>query len=177
MENNTPQEGIDHRPYLASLEEKLANIESERLALEAKESVLRKSIASIRELIALESGEAVFFKPDDVIIPKRAFKGMLVLDAVGKYLRMGKTGRTAKELGDALKQGGFDTKSRFFNANVRTALKRQGEAHGIVKRGNRYWLAEWPHTPKETEADRQEPPETDEDYVEEMLKTASVKTS
>lgn len=176
MENNgNNADTIDHQPYLASLEEKLANIESERLTLEAKEAVLRKSIASIRELIQLESGEVFSFKPDDVIIPKRAFKGMLVLDAVGKYLRMGKTGRTAKELGDALKQGGFETKSKFFNANVRTALKRQGKEHGIVKRGNQYWLAEWPHTPKETEADRHDLPEVDD--IEEEIDATSTKLS
>ena len=173
--NNNHQESIDHQPYLASLEEKLANIESERLTLEAKESALKKSIASIRELIQLESGEVFSFKPDDVVIPKRAFKGMLVLDAVGKYLRMGKIGRTAKELGDALKQGGFETKSKFFNANVRTALKRQGEAYGIVKRGNQYWLAEWPNTPKETEADKLDLHEVDD--IEEEINATSTKLS
>lgn len=178
MDNNGTQlDTINHRAYLASLEEKLANIESERLAIEATESVLKRSIASTRELIALESGEVVFSKPDDVIIPKRVFKGMLVMDAIGKYLRMAKTGRTAKEIGDALKQGGFDTKSQFFNANVRTALKRQGESRGIVKRGSTYWLAEWPHAPKESEADKTEHSQPDAiDDIEEMFKGLTAKS-
>ncbi len=157
MENSdNHQDVIDHGPYLASLEEKLANVEADRLALEAREAALRRSIASIRELVALESGAVTFAPSDDVIIPKRHFKGLPLIDAIEKYIRMNKTGRTARQVADALRQGGVDSKSKFFVANVRTALKRQGSSHGIVRRGNTYWLAEWPNTPKEQEADKHE---------------------
>src|SRR5262245_6090061 len=123
MDNHADREDlIDHRSYLASIEEKLANIEAERLALEAREAVLRKSIQSIRELIALESGEVVFSRSDDVIVPKRAFQRMVVIDAIVKFFGMAKTGQTARQVADGLKQGGIDSKSKFFVSNVRTAL-------------------------------------------------------
>lgn len=154
MENTANhQDIIDHSPYLASLEEKLANIEAEKLAIEAKEAALRRSIASIRELIALESGELVPSRSDGIIIPKRAFKGLPMIDALEKCLKMVKTGRTVRQLADYLKEGGFSSVSKFFVSNVRSALKRQGPVRGIVRRGNEYWLAEWPYTPKEQESD------------------------
>ena len=156
MENITNNHSLDYTALLADLEEKLANIEAERLAIEAKENALKESISSFKRLIAVESGEAVLVRRDDVVVPKRAFKGMVMIEAIEKYIRMAKTGRTAKQIVEGLRQGNLDTKSQHLSANVRTALKRQGPSRGIVRRSGMYWLAEWPYTPKEQGSDKQE---------------------
>ena len=106
--NPTTQDTLNYLPYLASLEEKLANVEAERLALEAKEDALKRSIAAIRDVIALESGKVIFSRSEDVIVPKRAFKGMSIMDAINKFYTMAKTGQTARQVAEALKEGGID---------------------------------------------------------------------
>lgn len=151
MKNSGNNLDSGYAMVLANLEEKLANIEAERLAVEAKANALRESIASFKKLIAVESGEVVFSQSDDVIVPKRAFKGMGTIDAIEKYLRIAKTGRTARQIADGLREGGLETTSQHLTSNVRTSLKRIGKSRGFVQRGNSWWLAEWPHTPKEQE--------------------------
>lgn len=156
MKNSGNNVDSGYTMVLANLEEKLANIEADRLAIEAKEKALRESIASFKKLIAVESGEVVFSQSDDVIVPKRAFKGMGMIDAVEKYLRMAKTGRTVRQIADGLREGGLETKSKHFTSTIRTSLKRIGQSHGIIHRGNSWWLAEWPHTPKEQEVNEED---------------------
>lgn len=147
----TTEQPLDYQVFLTDLEDKLANIESERLALEAKEAALKSSIASVKRFMALESGEATPPTSDQIIVPKRAFKGMIMIDAMKKYLTMAKTGQTVAQFVDALKQGGFETASKFMKDNVRTALRRHGPGRGVVQRGNLFWLEEWPYTPRPAE--------------------------
>ena len=141
MENST---NIDYAPFLASLEEKLANIEAERIAIEARESALKESIASFRKLIMVESGEIVHTNSDNIIIPKRAFKGLTVFSASLKYLKIAKQWSTVRQIVDGLMEGGIESKSKFLPANVRTELKRQGDQSGIIQVGNLWGLKEWP---------------------------------
>jgi hypothetical protein len=142
---------VEYNAVIADLEERLANIESEKHAIEAKEATLRTLIASHRKLQALESGDSPPPSTNEVVVPKRAFKNSkTMIAACKKYLSIAETGQTTRQISDGLLKGGFPTKSRFLTANVRTALHRQGSVNGIVAAKGLWWLAEWSYTPQPT---------------------------
>jgi hypothetical protein len=163
---------IDHAGIIASLEKEKADIEGRKAQLRAKfdqrMADLDKKATLIDETIGVhqkwqehkqgsdtitfltEYSVSEFLKKDEPPISRNAFKNLSVIEAVKKFLKMVKTGKTNPEICDALREGGIGIKrGRYLKDTVRTALRRRGEKNGIIRIGEKYWAVEY--APKEPE--------------------------
>jgi hypothetical protein len=78
-------------------------------------------------------------------IPRNAFTGTSLPDAIKGYLRMVNKRQTPKQIHDGIVRGGFHTRAKKLYANVYTTLLRleQGSSKDIVKIENEWGLGEW----------------------------------
>jgi hypothetical protein len=84
-------------------------------------------------------------------IPPDAFFSLSVPEAARKYLSMVKRPAGAKEMEQAIREGGFQTVAKNFYANLYTSLVRSKDT--FVKVGKKWGLVEWyPRRPKKTDA-------------------------
>lgn len=73
-----------------------------------------------------------------------AFFGLSLVDASHKYLAIVKTPRNAREIAEALLEGGFKTTSKDFNNTVFSVLSREDKNEGTIAKVNKgFGLAEW----------------------------------
>jgi hypothetical protein len=141
-------ETVNYDAVIMDLRQKLANIETERTALEAKEAALKSAIEQLKKFRALESGTSAPSAEEAVFVPKKAYKNCkTVISAIRKYLEIAQRGQGAPAIAEGLIKGGWQANSKHFKANVRTALYRYGDTHGVVHRKDMWWLEEWPYTP------------------------------
>jgi len=158
MENNF------HLTAIAFLEKELSELEAKRATLVSEIDIeigkRQKLLEGHREIIRGSKNVSTspeLPKPSDElvvqahepVIPKNAFKNITIIEGIKKYLRMAQTGRSTREIADAFAKGGMKkANDKYLLDTIRTALRRRGERNGIVKVEDRWWLAEWPHTPK-----------------------------
>lgn len=151
---------MHHKRIIGLLEKELAGLDAEREAFLAQIDVRRNKLETLieghREMIDLFSGAGSFLvkKPEkepEVInvlvneppLGKHEFKGLTIIDATVKYLRMARKGKTPREIGEALIQGGRKAnQTKYYFDSIRTALNRRGDKNGIVKIGEEWWLKE-----------------------------------
>ncbi len=87
-------------------------------------------------------------------IPSDAFFSLSVPDAARKYLSIVKRPAGAKEIEQAVREGGFQTVAKNFYANLYTSLVRSEET--FVKVGKKWGLVEWyPRRSKKSETNGQ----------------------
>ncbi len=126
--------------------------------MEAKKTMLEQAIASLRAAIAagalgVTSGEVMTLQSSAVVslapggggsdIPKGAFFGKSIPEAVILYLATVRKKCTGSEIEQGLKKGGIESTSKNFEVIVNTALYRL-KAQGKVLRFDDGWgLAEW----------------------------------
>jgi len=84
-------------------------------------------------------------------IPSDAFFSLSVPEAAKKYLSIVKRPAGAKEIEQAVRQGGFQTVAKNFYANLYTSLVRSKDT--FVKVGKKWGLVEWySRLPRKAEA-------------------------
>jgi hypothetical protein len=78
-------------------------------------------------------------------IPVDAFKGLSVVEASIKFLRIVKRPQKTPQIVEALTKGGFESKSAFFSESVRSTLRSASKSpkKGIIWKDNFWQLAEW----------------------------------
>jgi hypothetical protein len=77
-------------------------------------------------------------------IPNGAFLGMNIPDAAKVYLSMVRKKQTTKEIADALKHGGIESRANDFENTVGAGLRRSMKASKeIVRVGDTWGLKEW----------------------------------
>jgi|HubBroStandDraft_6_1064221.scaffolds.fasta_scaffold00993_16 hypothetical protein len=130
--------------------------------LEAMKGALEQSIAGLRNLIALGGGSGqigdipmangvsiptgLLSSGGDTSVPAGAFLGKSIPEAAELYLAIVKGKRTSKEIADALRKGGVESKSQNFTQNVHSGLDRARKTpnSGIVKLDRSHWgLRTW----------------------------------
>jgi hypothetical protein len=129
----------------------LANMEAKRGALDAAIASLRAAIAS-GALGAVSAGDLVGI-PGAAVgitqggeIPNGAFLGKSVSEAIKLYLSIVKKKQKTRQIVEALKRGGIESKSDKFNNIVYNSLDRMRSVTGeIAKIGKEWGLKEWYH--------------------------------
>lgn len=77
-------------------------------------------------------------------IAQDAFFSLGLIDAAKKYLAIMKAPKSAREIADALRAGGFNTTSKDFNNTVFSVLSRENKQDGGIVKVNTGWgLPEW----------------------------------
>src|SRR5204862_2926824 len=76
-------------------------------------------------------------------VPDGSFHGKTVPAAIKLYLGLVNKKQTAREISDALKKGGLESTSRWFDKIIYATLDRLRKAGETVKVGNQWGLSEW----------------------------------
>lgn len=130
--------------------------------LEAMKAALEQSIAGLRNVIALGGGSGQIADLSitngaplstgfpstggDTSVPAGAFLGKSIPEAAELYLAIVKGKRTSKDIAEAMKKGGIESKSKNFTQNVHAGLDRARKTpnSGIVKLDRSHWgLKSW----------------------------------
>jgi len=126
--------------------------------LEAKKKAIEAAIASLRSALSvgalgLNLGDANFAMQDAVgfsmgtgEVPDGAFLGKSIPEAARLYLEIVKKKQTTREIADALRKGGMETKSPgAFSRIVHATLNRVRKVANspIVKVGSQWGLSNW----------------------------------
>lgn len=91
-----------------------------------------------------------------------AFFGLNLVEGAQKYLAMVRTPKTAREIADALKDGGYKTTSKAFNNTVFTVLDRVDKNEGAIAKVNKaFGLAAWYPGLKRTKSTKTVPEQID----------------
>jgi hypothetical protein len=145
----------DYLTVLLDMEKRYVEVTREQKILEAKEQVLRISIASLKRLINLEvdSQQPMLKGVEEVQIAPDAFANLGVIEAAYKCLKTLGRPMSNRALTEALLDHGFQTESKTPNETIRTSLKQRGRPMGIVFSHGQWWLLEWPQTPPEGSQD------------------------
>lgn len=129
------------------IESILADLRKQRAAIE-------KAIEALEGVVGDLPADSEVAVPGDVAqppargmapseIPRNAFYGLKIPDAILHYLSVSKRKQTAQEIADALKAGGVSSKSKNFYSTVYTALVRLEEAGEVGKFGREWGLSAW----------------------------------
>lgn len=138
--------------------------------LKARRDALDQAIAGIEQVLGKTAGSGpiaagngiVPTAPQDVM-PRSAFTGMKMPDAIKAYLRAVTRKQTPKQIADSLTQGGYHSTAKNLYAAVYTTLIRMEKNNDVGKFGNEWGLVDWfpgyrqrdrslrPATAKETE--------------------------
>jgi hypothetical protein len=126
---------------------------------EAMKAALEQSIAGLRNMIALGGGQigdmqaaggvsvpGLLSSGSDTSVPAGAFFGKSIPEATELYLAIVKGKRTSKDITDALKKGGVESKAKNFLQNVHSALDRARKTgnSNLVKLDRSTWgLKQW----------------------------------
>jgi hypothetical protein len=127
----------------------LSNMEAKRAALDAAISSLRAAIAA-GALGVVASGDFAGIPVNPSLqggeVPNGAFLGKTVSDAIKLLLAIVKKKQTTRQIVEALKRGGIESKSDKFGNIVYNSLTRMEKVTGeIAKLGKEWGLAEWYH--------------------------------
>lgn len=129
----------------------LANMEAKRGALDAAIASLRAAIVS-GALLGAVSGDLIGAPVTTVgitqnaEIPNGAFLGKTVSQAIKLYLSIVLKKQTTRQIVEALKRGGVESKSDKFGNIVYNNLTRMEKVTGEIAKVNQEWgLAEWYH--------------------------------
>jgi hypothetical protein len=129
----------------------LANMEAKRAALDAAIASLRAAIAA-GALGPVGAGDFIGVPilgvgvTQNAEIPDGAFNGKTVSEAIKLYLSIVKKKQKTRQIVDALKRGGIESKSDSFGNIVYNNLDRMRSVTGeIAKVGKEWGLAEWYH--------------------------------
>jgi hypothetical protein len=126
---------------------------------EAMKAALEQSIAGLRNMIALGGGQigdmqaaggvsvpGLLSSGSDMSVPAGAFFGKSIPEATELYLAIVKGKRTSKDITEALKKGGVESKTKNFLQNVHSALDRARKTgnSNLVKLDRSTWgLKQW----------------------------------
>jgi len=115
--------------------------------LEARRAVLDNMIHGVKQILGesqtLSSNQPTDQKAQDIgELPRDAFFGLSIPDAIRKYLGMVKTPQSPRAITTALERGGFHHASKNFYTTVFTALKRQ-QNKTLIKIRNDWGLIDW----------------------------------
>ena len=124
----------------------LADLERKRAELDAAINGIRFMIgagADTPEPAVYPQGTTNLVDP--IQPPKsHAFFNMAIAEAAKKFLGMAKEPKRAKDIADALKQGGLINTSPNFPATVATTLRREAKAGSVVQLPDKSWgLSAW----------------------------------
>lgn len=129
----------EQNPYLAVL----ADLERDRDQINAMIAMMRKRAGlSAEEVPSAPLANGSNSQPSDSTeIRSDTFFGMVISDAIKKYLGIVKRPKKTTEIAKALEEGGLQHTSKRWFATVQTTLNRM---HGvIVKLPNGWGLLEW----------------------------------
>jgi hypothetical protein len=132
---------------LAYLIPQLAELDAQREALESKRRIVADHIARVKEstayyraALAARNGNGA---AAPIRVPHDAFKGLNLLEAIKKYLRIAGTFQTTREIAKAVKEGGYESTSKNFTNTVRTSLDRAREKGEIISEDKKWGLLGW----------------------------------
>lgn len=130
------------------IEAMLEELKQERAALDViiealekvRESAPSGDVGTVRTAPASNSAPKGVTSSE---IPRNAFYGLKIPDAILHYLSVSHRKQTAHQISDALKAGGVSSKSKNFYSTVYTALVRLEESGQVGKFGREWGLSEW----------------------------------
>lgn len=76
-------------------------------------------------------------------VPDGAFNGMSMPAAIKLFLEIVRSKKTAREISDGLKKGGFESTSKFFDKIVYSTLMRLRGGGDVIKIGDAWGLPAW----------------------------------
>lgn len=106
-----------------SVDEMLATLREQREKLAQELARVEKAIAALEE--SFDETHAA---------SKRPYAYMTVYEATAHYLANAKEPRTTRQIAEALRAGGFKTRSRRFVSTVSTMLGRKDARHAGIRR-------------------------------------------
>ena len=119
----------------------LADLKGRRAALTREVSELDEAIAAIERLVlrtSLGGTQAGIVPPanpsSSILVPSRAFAGLNVQQAIAKYMIMVGGSQSTRQITEALRRGGLETKSRKPYAIVYNTLHRLSSPTGSFER-------------------------------------------
>lgn len=132
----------------ARIESMLEELKQERAALDVIIEALERAreVAPSSEMGSARTPSGSDSLPKGVTtseIPRNAFYGLKIPDAILHYLSVSHRKQTAQDIADALKTGGVSSKSKNFYSTVYTALVRLEESGQVGKFGREWGLSEW----------------------------------
>jgi|SRR5687767_7628819 len=130
------------------IETLLAELRAERATLDVAIEALEKALGTISPETDTSGTSAPNLSPPvsgvtSSEIPRNAFYGMTVPEAVVSYLSVTKRKQTAREIFAALRAGGLHTNSKNLYSGVYTALVRLERAGQVGKFGREWGLSAW----------------------------------
>ena len=134
----------------------LAELRAQRVALDQERGKLAVAISAIEALMPKSSQASGVDDSDQV--PPRAFRNLLVPDAIKKYLTMVQEPRLKKEIQEALLAGGVK-RSKSFSAHVYNTLRRLSKDGGPFQQQSdgRWRLRTWIGTERTADAESPSP--------------------
>ena len=137
-------ESLDWDKIIAEIDEEILNLQRMKVwALRRKD---QGESGPLPQSTAIVTTPSAYPLPTRFprLIPSDAFFRMSVPEAITKYLNMVKGPRSAKEITQALKEGGFTSKAQNLYATVFPTLMRMKKA-GVVDKvsGSNWGLVAW----------------------------------
>jgi len=139
-------ENIDFAALVANLEAKRAALDSAIVSLKA--AIAAGALGSIGsfDLSGVSLPASSSFGGSGAEIPDGSFLGKTVSEAIKLYLSITKKKQTTRQIVEALKRGGIESKSDKFGNIVYNNLTRMQKVTGEIAKVNKEWgLAEWYH--------------------------------
>jgi hypothetical protein len=119
--------------------------------LEGKRAALDSAITALRAVV--DSGAMDGAVPTTAMpfaasgsggeVPDGAFNGMSMPAAIKLFLEIVRSKKTAREISDGLKKGGFESTSKFFDKIVYSTLMRLRGGGDVIKIGDAWGLPAW----------------------------------
>ena len=106
-----------------SVDEVLANLKEQREKLARELARVEKAIAALEG--SLDESRAAAARP---------YVYLTLYEAAAQYLADANEPRTTRQIADALRAGGFKTRSRRFTSTVSTMLGRKDARHAGIRR-------------------------------------------
>lgn len=131
------QEQVDYSAVLTDLKERRAKLDATILAIEEMLGITGEAPSDLGQ-------SSNTSKKNEGKIRSDSFFGMSVGDAARKYLEIVKAPKSAKEIMQALEDGGLTHTSKHFYGTVFTALVRREKNEGDITKVKSEWgLTEW----------------------------------
>jgi hypothetical protein len=102
--------------------------------LKARREELARELARVEKAIQALEGSLDGSTEESRAAAKRPYAYLTLYEATAQYLAKENAPRTTRQIADALRAGGFRTRSRRFTSTVSTMLGRQDARHAGIRR-------------------------------------------